>query len=79
MEAKGAVGSDADGGLKTFYPMIPREEAVLSETEDFLSRVYKGSLSMMVSAFTRKQALSQEEINQLYAILDEMDRGSGND
>ena len=59
--------------------MIPREEAVLSETEDFLSRVYKGSLSMMVSAFTRKQALSQEEIDQLYAILDEMDRGRGND
>ena len=79
MEAKGAVGSDADDGLKTFYPMIPREEAVLSETEDFLSRVYKGSLSMMVSAFTRKQALSQEEIDQLYAILDEMDRGRGND
>jgi len=33
----------------------------------------------MVSAFTRKQTLSQEEINQLYEILDRMEGGKGND
>ena len=75
MEAKGAVGSSTDGGLKTFFPMVAREDAVLAETEDFLGRIYKGSLSMMVSAFTRKQNLSQEEIDQLYAILDKLEGG----
>lgn len=79
MEAKGAVGSSMESGLKTFRPLISRENAAIAETEDFLSRVYKGSLSMMVSAFTRKQTLSQEEINQLYEILDRMEGGKGND
>ena len=69
MEAKGAVESVSDGGLKVFRPLIRREDAALEETENFLDRVYKGSLSLMVSAFTKKQKLSQEEINELHSIL----------
>ena len=74
MEAKGAVGSTEDG-LKTFYPLIQREDAVLHETESFLSRIHKGSLSLMVSSLTQKQALPQEEIDELYAILDQLKAG----
>ena len=72
MEAKGAVGSRTVDGLKTFEPLVKREDAVLRETNDFLGRIYKGSLSLMVSQLTQKQALPQEEIEELYAILDQM-------
>ena len=72
MEAKGAVGSRTVDGLKTFEPLVKREDAVLQETNDFLGRIYKGSLSLMVSQLTQKQALPQEEIEELYAILDQM-------
>lgn len=75
MEAKGAVESASGGGKKIFRPLLRREDAVLQETEDFLGRVYKGSVSLMVSSLTKKQALSQEEINELYAILREMEEG----
>jgi BlaI family penicillinase repressor len=69
LEAKGAVGAENGGRLKAFRPLVSREEAALRETEDLLSRAYKGSLSLMVSAFTKKQALSREELEELYAIL----------
>ena len=72
MEAKGAVGSRTVDGLKTFIPLVKREDAVLRETNDFLGRIYKGSLRLMVSQLTQKQALPQEEIEELYAILDQM-------
>ena len=75
MEAKGAVGSRTVDGLKTFEPLVKREEAVLQETEDFLSRIYKGSVSLMVSQLTQKQALPQDEIDELYAILEQMKAG----
>lgn len=75
METKGAIGSTEDG-LKTFYPLIQREDAVLCETERFLSRIHKGSLSLMVSSLTQKQALPQEEIDELYAILGQLKVGS---
>lgn len=73
MEAKGAVAGDSDTGKKAFYPLVCREDAALQETEDFLERIYKGSVSLMVSALTRKQSLSQKEIDELYAILKEME------
>lgn len=70
LEAKGAVKSaPAERGPKVFSPLLQREAAALRETEDFLSRVYQGSLSLMVSALTRKQALPREELDQLYALL----------
>lgn len=73
MEEKGAVGSENNGELKLFIPLLNREDVALQEAEDFLDRVYKGSLGMMLSAFTKKQELSKQEIEELHAILDELE------
>ena len=73
LEAKGAVAGDTEGELKTFCPMIAREEVAVQEAENLLDRVYKGSLSLLVSSLTKKQSLPQSEIDELYAILREME------
>lgn len=73
LEAKGAVAGDTDGELKTFRPLIAREDVAVRETENLLDRAYKGSLSLLVSSLTRKQSLPQKEIDELYAILREME------
>ena len=73
LEAKGAVAGDTKGELKTFRPMIAREEVAVQEAENLLDRVYKGSLSLLVSSLTKKQSLPQSEIDELYAILREME------
>lgn len=73
MEEKGAVKSEDSENVKQFYPTISREEAAHQETEDFLQRVYQGSLGMMISAFTKKQNLSKSEIDELYSILNELE------
>lgn len=70
LENKGALKSvPAEKGPKVFTPVLRREEAALGETKDFLDRVYQGSLSLMVSALTKKQALSREELDELYELL----------
>ncbi len=70
LEHKGAVESvTAESGPKVFSPLLGREDAALRETEDFLSRVYQGSLSLMVSSLTKKQALSREDLDQLHELL----------
>ena len=73
LEAKGAVSCDSEGTKKLYSPAITREDAAIQETEDLLGRIYQGSLSMMVSALTKKKSLSKEEIEELYAILNEME------
>lgn len=70
LENKGALESlPAAKGPKVFSPILRREDAALEETKNFLNRVYQGSLSLMVSALTQKQALSREELDELYELL----------
>ena len=76
LEEKGAIISDSEGSKKRFLPAITREEAALQETESFLDRVYNGSVSMMLSAITKKQTLSKSEIDELYAVLKDMEGGN---
>lgn len=69
MTEKGQLRCDEREGLKVYSPLIDRESALMEETDSFLNRAYHGSISLMVSALTKKQSLSKEEIDELYAIL----------
>ena len=75
MTEKGVISCGEENGLKVYSPLVEREEVVRQETKDFLGRVYKGSLGLMMSAMTKKQELSREEIDELYAILREAEEG----
>ncbi len=48
---------------------LSREEVRLRETEHFLKRVYRGSISMMLSAMTDGNKLDDAEIAELYEVL----------
>lgn len=54
---------------KQYYPNVNREEAAMTETESLLQRVYKGSVSMMMSTLIRNKNLSEKEIRELYQML----------
>ena len=70
LEAKGAVRHQEGGRAKRYSPTIPREDAALSETESFLSKVYGGSLGLMVSNLVESRALTEADIAELSAILE---------
>jgi BlaI family penicillinase repressor len=73
LEGKGAVASDPDAEPMIFRPLIAREDVAIAETRHLLDRAYRGSLSLLVSALTRRETLPQKEIDELYAILAEME------
>jgi len=77
MTEKGLIRCEDNEGIKAYSPLIKREDAVIKETDDFLNRVYKGSVSLMMSAITKKQELTKEEIEELYAILREAEVKEG--
>ena len=75
MEEKGLVRSETIGKAKHYTPLVAKEEAEIEETHTFLDRVYRGSVGLMVSTMARRQALTQEDIAQLRAILDQAEGG----
>ena len=70
LEAKGAVRHEEGGRAKQYYPVLRREDAAQAETESFLSKVYGGSLGLMMSAMVESRRLSEKDIAELSAILD---------
>ena len=72
--AKGAVVMDDSGKLQKYSASIAYADVEPEETESFLSRVYGGSVGMMVSNLVGRGALSEQEIQELKAILDAAER-----
>lgn len=69
MEDKGAVHFIEGERAKLYYSDLKREDVSLQEAEEFLGKVFEGKLGLMVNAMVKKQALSEEEIEELYTIL----------
>lgn len=57
---------------KQYYPKVNRDEVAITETESLIDRVYKGSVSMMMSTLIRNNNLSEGDIKELYEILGEV-------
>lgn len=71
MTEKKLISCDDGGKIKSYTPLVCREEAVKKETESFLDRVYNGSVSMLINGFVERQKLTPKEIEELRQILDD--------
>ena len=57
-----------ENGLVT--PLISREEAQVSELDALLEQKFQGSLPAFLAAFARRQALSDEEVEEIRRIIE---------
>lgn len=74
IEEKGALHYEEGEKAKLYYPDLKKEDASLQETEDFLNKVFGGKIGLMINAMVQQKALSKEEIDELYKILQEESR-----
>ena len=75
LETKGALTYTEGRKARLYVPTIPRSQAALRETESLLSRVYRGSLGMLVNTLADGRGLSESDIADLSAILDKAKEG----
>ena len=75
LEAKGAVAHDGGHPAKQYSAVLKKEDAAQSETRSFLDKVYGGRLGLMMSAMVDSRALTQEDIDELTAILESAKEG----
>ena len=75
--AKGAVTMDDSGKFQEYSAAITYADVEPEETESFLTKVYGGSVGMMVSNLVGRGALSEQEIQELKAILDAAEKQEG--
>ncbi|HEX2925228.1 MAG TPA: BlaI/MecI/CopY family transcriptional regulator, partial [Ruminiclostridium sp.] len=68
---KKAIAIEEGSSPNKCYPLISQQEFRQEESRNFLSRVYDGSLNLMLANIVEEQKLSDNEIDELKRILDE--------
>lgn len=71
MEAKGAIRYEQGKRAKEYYPILQKESAQKEETESFIKRVYDGNIGLLMNAITDSYRLSNDDIVELSAILEQ--------
>ena len=69
METKGSINVDDSGKVKVYTAAVGQEEAIRQELGSTLSRVFDDSPVMMVSYLAKSGNFTDEEIEQMIAIL----------
>ena len=55
--------------------LVSKEEAEASEIEDLLEKKFGGSLPAFVAAFTKYQAISESDLDEMQRMIDRIRRG----
>lgn len=74
--SKGALGIDETVGHFRYYPIADEEECRLKETKNLINRIYHGSVKMLMASLASKSSLSNDETEQLMAIIEKIDGGA---
>ena len=70
--AKGAIAADQDGRRFLYRPILARADYVGGESRRFVDRLFGGRLSPLVASLAEEDALSDDDIKALEAILKEL-------
>ena len=74
LEGKGYVASDRGQGVVTFAATIGREELISRRLLDVADKLCGGSLTPLLMNLVRAKPLSNRELQELQAALDELSR-----
>lgn len=67
---KKVLGFHKEGKAYLYYPLVSENEGIRVETNNFLKKVFNGSLNLMLASFIDEQRLSEEDIKELKRIID---------
>ena len=69
LENKGFIAREARGRGFLYTPTVEREEYAKSIAKNMLHSYFDGSVSNMVSFFSKHENLSVQELDQIYEII----------
>lgn len=70
LEAKGAVGHEAEDRTFVFTARLKEDQVKLKAARDVLDRVFGGSVGGLVSYLLKSEELSRDELDELRRMID---------
>ena len=70
---KGAVRADRDGRRYLYSPVLDREAWVSRQSQGVVDRLFGGRVAPLVAHFSERGKLSQDDIDALRRLIEEID------
>lgn len=67
---KGVISCDKKGKTNYYFPVLKQQDYALDETENLLSKIYKGSVKNLVATLYENKKLSGEDLSDLKKMFD---------
>ncbi|MBQ2968578.1 MAG: BlaI/MecI/CopY family transcriptional regulator [Clostridia bacterium] len=67
---KGIIACDKKGKTNLYYPLLKQTDYDLSETENFLDKIYNGSAKNLIAALFESKKLSAEDVSDLKKMFE---------
>jgi BlaI family penicillinase repressor len=71
LEAKGAIGHEAEGRTFVFFPKLEEDKVKRTATRDLLERVFGGSVGSLVAHLLKHERLTRSELDELQRAINE--------
>ena len=71
---KKALGFRKEGRAYLYRPLVREEDCVAAASETFLERVFGGALHPMLAHFVERKKLTDTQIRELKALLEEKEK-----
>lgn len=62
-----------------YYPLYAKSDYLKKESESFMSRIFKGSATPMISYFLKDNQFSKHELEEIQKLLNEIKSGGTHD
>ncbi len=66
---KEAICFNKQGRKYLYFPLLERENYIENAVDTFVNRIFNGSVSSLVAAFSKKEKLSQHELSELKQLI----------
>ena len=76
LEKKGYLVHHAEGKQYVYRPTVPREVVQRTAVAQLTERLFGGAATELISTVLKTRDLSEEEVRQLRAVLDELAEGT---
>ncbi len=67
---KEVIACEKKGKTNLYYPLLKQSVYDLNETENFLSKIYKGSVKNLVAALYENKRLSKQDLSDLKKMFE---------
>ncbi len=71
---KDAIAFKKEGREYLYYPILKEQNYLQDASNNFLQRVFKGSVTSLVASFAKQEKLSEQDLAELKALINDIEK-----